>query len=76
MNFDNLGNGIFFLIIALFFGSLVFKAIKYGGFKAAMFGAPIETTLGEVRGSSVKIINIVLKVHKLGGNLKKQLVLR
>ena len=55
--------------IALTFGSFVFKIIKNGGFKGAMFGAPILKTLGQVSGgSSSKIIGIYVNVHVLGGN--------
>lgn len=36
-------------IVSMF--AIVFKIIRRGGFKAALFGAPIETTLGEIQGA-------------------------
>jgi len=55
---------VFFLGVA---GYLVFRMIRYGGFKAAMFGARIEKTLGEVAGHPQPPGSVRLKVHLLGG---------
>jgi len=53
----------------LFIGSFIYRIIKNGGFKAAMFGAPIERTVGEVSASrSSRLMNVAVKVHVLGGN--------
>lgn len=41
---------IFMGVFAAVAGSFIYKAFKYGGFKAAPFGAPIARTLGEVSG--------------------------
>jgi len=68
MHFEKALPIMFFVIFALVVGSFVFKSFKYGGFKAAMFGAPIERTIGEVDGGSGKIMSIKVKVHMLGGN--------
>jgi len=55
-------------IIALTFGSFIFKIIKNGGFKAAMFGAPISRTVGEIAGASpFRMMSVVVRVHVLGG---------
>jgi len=55
--------------IALTFGSFVFKIIKNGGFKAAMFGAPISRTVGEISATSPsRMMNVVVRVHVLGGD--------
>lgn len=36
-----------------------------------MFGASIERTLGEVAGDGMKLMNVGIKVHKLGGGREK-----
>lgn len=71
MSVDNLFSVLFFIICALVAGSFIYKMIKYGGFKAAMFGAPIQRTVGEVTGGGAKIMNVGLKVHKLQGGREK-----
>ncbi|MEW5771592.1 MAG: hypothetical protein AB1831_14665 [Pseudomonadota bacterium] len=71
MNLENNFEYIFFAIFAFVAGSFVFKIIKNGGFKAAMFGAPIARTVGEVEGSGTKLMNIKVKVHTLGGSQDK-----
>jgi hypothetical protein len=45
--------------------------LKHGGFKAAMFGAGIKNTVGEVSGSGPKIMNLSLKVHELDKSPKR-----
>ena len=57
---------IFFSIFATIAGTFLYKIIKHGGFKAAMFGAAINRTVGEVGGSG-KMMKIAVKVHTLGG---------
>jgi hypothetical protein len=61
--FDNLF-WVFFVGIA---GYFMFRMVRYGGFKAAMFGAGIERTVGEVAGLRHPPVSSVLKVHVLGG---------
>jgi len=68
MNFEDIFPFFFFVVFALVIGSFIYKIFKHGGFKAAMFGAPIERTVGEVHGSGVKFMNIAVKVHTLGGD--------
>jgi hypothetical protein len=58
---------LFFVVVIVVVGSFLFKIFKHGGFKAAMFGAPIEHTFGEVKGSGVKLMSTVVKIHTLGG---------
>jgi hypothetical protein len=48
--------------------SVFYKSFKYGGFKAGMFGAPIERTVGEAAGAGTSFMNNVIKVHVLGGS--------
>jgi len=59
---------LFFIFFAVIVGFMLLRTIKHGGFKAAMFGAPIEATVGEVNGGGSKLMKLVVKVHKLGGN--------
>jgi hypothetical protein len=67
MNFEGFFPFVFFAVFFLVGGSFVAKIIKHGGFKAAMFGAPIESTVGEVTGSGGKLMHLSVKVHRLGG---------
>lgn len=60
-----------FLGIAGFF---VFRMARYGGFKAAMFGATIEKTLGEVEGYPQPPVSTLLKIHILGGGSPEKAV--
>ncbi len=63
---------IFFAIAAggviLYF---VTRIVRYGGFKAAMFGARIERTVGEVYGSGSKFMGSTIRVHVLEGDAEK-----
>ncbi len=61
--FDNL----FWIVFVGFAGYFIFKMIRHGGFKAAMFGAGIQRTVGEVSGLAHPPVSSVLKVHVLGG---------
>jgi len=49
-------------------GYFLLKILKYGGVKAALFGAPIEHTIGEVQAQGLKLMRIILRVHKLSTN--------
>ena len=66
---NSIGLVFFFGMLAFVVGTFVFKMVKYGGFKAAMFGAPIERTLGEVEGSGSRMITVTVRVHALGGHV-------
>ena len=65
MHFDT-PSIIFFAIFTIIVGCFAYRILKYGGFKAAMFGGSIERTLGEVRGSG-RVGNVKLRVHALSG---------
>ena len=67
MNLEKIFPFLFFAVFALVVGSFIYKVLKHGGLKAAMFGAPIASTIGEVKGGGVKFMNIAVKVHTLGG---------
>ena len=58
---------LFVAVFALIVGWFVFKFLKFGGTKAAMFGASIDRTIGEARVSNSRIVKAVVKVHVLGG---------
>jgi hypothetical protein len=64
---DKTIDSLFWIIFAGIAAYFVFRMIRYGGFKAAMFGANIERTAGEVIGLSHPPVSSVLKVHILGG---------
>jgi len=49
MNSESFFPIFFFAVFALIVGSFLYKMLKHGSFKAAMFGAPIERTV-EKRG--------------------------
>ena len=55
---------IFFAVFAIIVGSFAYKALKYGGFKAAMLGGRIEQTVGEVKGIQ-RGANVRLRIHSL-----------
>jgi hypothetical protein len=62
---------LFVAVFALIGGWFVFKLLRFGGIKAAMFGASIERTIGEARASSGRIVKGVVKVHVLDGGPDK-----
>lgn len=57
---------IFLAVFAALIGTFLYRIVKYGGFKAAAFGAQIESTFGEVQGAS-RFGNMKLRVHALSG---------
>lgn len=56
---------LFWGLIILIFGRFLFKIIQKGGLRAALFGAPIEQTIGEIEPAHSKFQSIRLKVHRL-----------
>jgi hypothetical protein len=44
---------------------LVFRFLKFGGLRGAMFGSGVQQTVGEVTGSGGSFASRVLKVHVL-----------
>ena len=59
--------GIFFVaMVALVAGPLLYRWFRYKSFSAAMLGAPIERTLGEITLKSSSLSSSVLRVHALG----------
>ena len=74
MNFESISPFLVVAVFALVLGSFVFKIFKHGGLKAAIFGAPIERTVGEVKGGGVKFMSIAVKVHTLGGGSSEKAI--
>ena len=68
MTFQDICLVLFIVFFIITLASFIYKAIKNGGFHAGMFGAPILRTMGEVKATEVRIMNLVLKVHKLDGD--------
>ena len=62
---------IFLAVFTAIAGYLVFRFVKFGGIKAALFGARIERTAGEAVGSGGKIMKSIVKVHVLDGGPDK-----
>lgn len=49
-------------------GYFFVRILRRGGIKAALFGAPIEHTIGEVEAHDLKLMRIILRVHKLSSS--------
>jgi hypothetical protein len=63
-----------FAVFAVAVGSLLVKIMRHGGLKGAMFGAPIDRTVGEVTGNGERNVSIVARVHTLGGDAPERAV--
>ncbi|MEZ4662389.1 MAG: hypothetical protein R2911_32970 [Caldilineaceae bacterium] len=59
--------GILIVVLSIAVPLLV-KTIKYGGFKAALFDAYIQDTIGEVLVRSAKMHTTSIRISKLDGN--------
>jgi hypothetical protein len=59
---------LFWIVLAGIIGFAGYRMIRYGGFKASIFGAKIVSTTGEISLHGVPFATIVLKVHVLGGD--------
>jgi len=57
---------LFVAIAALVVGPLLYRMVKYRSFSAAMLGAPIRSTVGEIALQGSGISSSVLRVHALG----------
>jgi hypothetical protein len=65
---------LFFVVFAAVIGYFVYRMLQHGGFKAAMFGARIESTVGEVTGERQFDMNVAVKVHALRRDDSEKLV--
>lgn len=74
MWFNTLFPFLFIGIFVFVIGSFAIKFFRYGGFKAALFGARIERTLGEVSGGGMVFGSMTVKVHALDGDTPEKAV--
>jgi hypothetical protein len=65
---ENWDQWLFGVVFALFFLGFVFNMFRRGGFKAALFNAKIQETVGEVSATGPKLVSQVLRVHALERN--------
>ena len=65
---------LFFAIFAAVVGFFAYRMIRHGGAKAAMFGARIDRTVGEVGGERQGPVGVALKVHVLRREAAERLV--
>ncbi|MDE2293129.1 MAG: hypothetical protein KGL53_13695 [Elusimicrobia bacterium] len=62
---------VFFAFVVIHFLS---RMVRFGGFKAALFGAPIVRTVGEVAGIPLDFGTSTVRVHALGGDSPERAV--
>ncbi len=65
LNADLLGPIFAFSLFAVFFAFMLSRIFKYGGLVAALYGARIKSTVGEVSVSGHNVSNIKVKIHAL-----------
>jgi hypothetical protein len=59
------GSTIFFVVFGVVAAGILYKVIRHGGFKGAMFGAPVSHQIGEMEFGRRGLINTKVKVHVL-----------
>lgn len=47
--------------------TMVYRLLRYGGFRDAMYGAEVERELGEVEGNAHGGLSVTVRVHQLAG---------
>ena len=67
-------NYLFWTVFALVALTFLYRIVKHGGFKGAMFGADIARTVGEVECAKQSMVSSVIKVHVLGGSASERAV--
>ena len=65
---------LFFIVFFGIAGYFIYRIIRHGGLKAAMFGARIDRTVGEVSGERQGPTGVALQVHILRRNAAEKLV--
>ena len=65
---------LFFAAFVGVIGFFAYRMIRHGGFRAAMFGARIDRTVGEVSGEKQGPVGVALKVHILRRDAAEKLV--
>lgn len=71
---NNIPQTLFFILFAGIVGLFAYRMLRFGGIKAAMFGARIDRTVGEVAGEKQGPVGVVLKVHVLRREPAEKLV--
>ena len=61
MGTGNLFTILFLAVLAFVVAAFLYSVLRHGGFKAAMFGARIDRTLGEVTGGGARLMNVGLR---------------
>ena len=65
------GNLVFLSVFGAVAAYFIFRFLKFGGFKGAMFGARIQRTVGEAEGSGGSVMKTLVRVHVLDGGPDK-----
>ena len=65
---------LFFVVFAGFVGYFIYRMLRYGGLRGAMFGAKVERTVGEVPARKQGLLSTVIKVHLLNRDTPEILV--
>jgi hypothetical protein len=65
---------LFFVVFAVVVGYFGYRMLRHGGFKAALFGARIESTVGEVAAERQGPMRVAFKVHALRRDNSEKLV--
>jgi hypothetical protein len=63
-------NYLFFAFFAVVAGSMVYQILRNRGFRGAMFGAPLRSTLAEIQLERRGMVKSRVKVHQLDGHTK------
>ena len=73
-SFDSIVPYLAVLIFVAMFGYFLYRIVKHGGFRGAVFGARIKATLGEVKGANVPLMRTLVRVHSLDSDKKERAV--
>jgi hypothetical protein len=74
MIIDFLLDAPIWIAVALVLAFWAWKMVRYRGFRAAMFGAAIDRSLGEVKGERSVLHSITVKIHRLSGASEQKAV--
>jgi hypothetical protein len=67
MTTESISQYLPYAVFAIVIGVFVLRYFKHGGLKGALFGATVESTIGEVAGGGTLMSSVVIKVNKLEG---------
>ena len=59
---------VFWIIFAFSVGTMIVRIVRNGGWRGAMFGAPIRSTVGEIVLQKRGMAKRRIKIHRLAGN--------